>query len=156
MTSTTEAELLSLAQAAKEAKFLVWLHAELGIKPADLTITIRCDNKQTIWLVNEKTSQLTTKLQHNDIHNHRLRQETQNGKVKIIYTPTNNMIANSFTKFLPAIKMCQFLKHVGLVDIKDKLVIEEGQMKEILNWMESMEVTDYAPSAMSSLEQGSS
>jgi uncharacterized membrane-anchored protein len=128
----------------------------LGIKLADLTITIQCDNKQTIWLVNEKTSQLTTKLQHIDIHNYRLQQEAQNGKVKIIYTPTNNMIADSFTKFLPANKMCQFLKHVGLVDIKDKLVIEEGQMKEILDWMESMEVTDHAPSAMSSLEQSSS
>jgi hypothetical protein len=156
MTSTTEAELLSLAQAAKEAKFLVWLHAELGIKLADLTITIQCNNKQTIWLVNEKTSQLTTKLQYIDIHNHRLRQEAQNGKVKVIYMPTNNMIANSFTKFLPANKMCQFLKHVELVDNKDKLVIEEEQMKEILDWLESMEITDHAPSVMSSLEQGSS
>jgi hypothetical protein len=47
--------------------------------------------------------------------------------------PTNNMIANSFTKFLPANKMCQFLKQLGLVDINDKLVIEEEQMKEILD-----------------------
>jgi hypothetical protein len=61
-TLTTKAELLSLAQAAKEAKFLVWLQAELGIKLVDSTITIQCDNKQTIWLVNKKTSQLTTKL----------------------------------------------------------------------------------------------
>ena len=39
-TSTTEAELLSLAQAAKEAKFLIQLQAELGIKLTDSTITI--------------------------------------------------------------------------------------------------------------------
>jgi hypothetical protein len=69
---------------------------------------------------------------------------------------TNDMIANSFTKFLPANKMCQFLKHIGLVDIKDKLVVEEGQMKEILNWMKGMEVTDHAPSTICSSEQGSS
>ncbi|KAI1667990.1 polyprotein [Pyrenophora tritici-repentis] len=39
-TSTTEAELLSLAQAAKEAQFLVRLQTELGIKLEDSTITI--------------------------------------------------------------------------------------------------------------------
>jgi hypothetical protein len=125
-TLTTKAELLSLAQAAKEAKFLVWLQAELGIKLVDSTITIQCDNKQTIWLVNKKTSQLTTKLWHIDIHNHWLRQEAQYNKTKVIYTPTNNMIADGFTKSLPANKMCQFLKHIGLVDIKDKLVVKEG------------------------------
>jgi hypothetical protein len=155
-TSTTEAELLSLAQAAKEAKFLVRLQAELGIKLADSTITIQCDNKQTIRLVNEKTSQLTTKLRHVDIHNHWLRQEAQNGKIEVIYTPTNDMIADGFTKSLPANKMCYFLEHVGLVDIKDKLVVEEGQMKEILDRMERIEVTDHSPSTMSSSERGSS
>jgi hypothetical protein len=48
MTSTTEAELLSLAQTAEEAKFLVQLQAELGLKLADFTITIQHNNKQTI------------------------------------------------------------------------------------------------------------
>ena len=43
------------------------------------------------------------------------------------------MIADGFTKSLPTNKICQFLKHVGLVDIKDKLVIKEGKIKEILS-----------------------
>ena len=73
------------------------------------------------------------KLRHVDIHNHWLRQEAQNGKIKVIYIPTNDMIADGFTKSLPANKICQFLKHVGLVDIRDKLAVEEGQIKKILN-----------------------
>jgi len=39
-TSTTEAELLSLAQAAKEAKFFAQLQTKLGIKLKDSAITI--------------------------------------------------------------------------------------------------------------------
>jgi len=144
-TSTTEAELLSLAQAAKEAQFLVRLQTELGIKLEDSTITIQCDNKQTIRLVNENTSQLTTKLRHVDIHNHWLRQEVQRRKIRVIYTPTNDMIADGFTKSLPANKMRQFLEHVGLVDIKDKIVVEEGQIKGLLNRLESMEIDGTAP-----------
>jgi hypothetical protein len=63
-TSTTKAELLSLAQAAKESQFLVRLQTELGIRLEDPTITIQCDNRETIRLVNENTSQLTTKLRY--------------------------------------------------------------------------------------------
>ncbi|KAK1912695.1 hypothetical protein P3342_004631 [Pyrenophora teres f. teres] len=144
-TSTTEAELLSLAQAAKEAQFLVRLQTELGIKLEDPTITIQCDNKQTIRLVNENTSQLKTKLRHVDIHNHWLRQEAERKKIRVIYTPTNDMIADGFTKPLPANKMQQFLKHVALVDIGDKIIVEEGQMEELLHRMESIEVAGTVP-----------
>ena len=66
------------------------------------------------------------------------------------------MIADGFIKSLPANKICQFLKHVGLVDIKDKLVVEEGKTKEILDQIESIEVIDHLTSTMSSSERGSS
>ncbi|KAK1913111.1 hypothetical protein P3342_002412 [Pyrenophora teres f. teres] len=135
----------SLAQAAKEAQFLVRLQTELGIKLEDPTITIQCDNKQTIRLVNENTSQLKTKLRHVDIHNHWLRQEAERKKIRVIYTPTNDMIADGFTKPLPANKMQQFLKHVALVDIGDKIIVEEGQMEELLHRMESIEVAGTVP-----------
>jgi hypothetical protein len=54
------------------------------------------------------------------------------------------MIADGFTKSLPANKMRQFLKHVGLVDIKDKIVVEEGQIEGQLNRLESMEIAGAA------------
>jgi hypothetical protein len=74
-TSTTEAELLSLAQAAKEALFVSRLVKELGVKLDELRITIQCGNQQTIRLINADIALLQTKLRHVDIHNHWLRQE---------------------------------------------------------------------------------
>ena len=69
-TSTTEAELLSLAQGVKETMFIKMLLTELQVKLADPTITIQCNNTQTIQLINEEISKLTTKLRHVNIHNH--------------------------------------------------------------------------------------
>lgn len=50
-TSTTEAELLALSQVAKEAIFTSRLISELKVKLLSPTITIQCDNQQTIRLV---------------------------------------------------------------------------------------------------------
>lgn len=50
-TSTTEAELLALAQAAKESLLVSRLLAELTVQLDDHRIKIQCDNKQTIRLV---------------------------------------------------------------------------------------------------------
>ncbi|KAF7566021.1 hypothetical protein PtrM4_054550 [Pyrenophora tritici-repentis] len=54
-TSTTEAELLALSQVAKEAIFTSRLLRELRVTLSDPTITIKCDNQQTIRLVTEDT-----------------------------------------------------------------------------------------------------
>jgi hypothetical protein len=43
------------------------------------------------------------------------------------------MIADGFTKSLPANKMAQFLEQIGLVDIRDRLVVEQGQEREIID-----------------------
>ena len=74
-TSTTEAELLSLAQAAKEGLFVSGLIKELRVTLDNSRINIMCDNQQTIRLVNADIALLNTKLRHVDIHNHWLRQE---------------------------------------------------------------------------------
>ena len=50
-TSTTEAKLLALSQAAKEALYVSRLIAELSVQLDDSCIQILCDNKQTIQLV---------------------------------------------------------------------------------------------------------
>jgi hypothetical protein len=65
-TSTTEA----LSQAARESEFVSRLLHELTIDLNQKHIQIRCDNKQTIRLVNEEITRLQTRLRHVDIHNH--------------------------------------------------------------------------------------
>ena len=78
-TSATEAELLALAQAAKEGMFLQRLLKELSIELVDHQLSIQCDNRQTIRLINAEVTTLQTKLRHVDIHNHWLRQERRTG-----------------------------------------------------------------------------
>ena len=50
-TSTTEAELLTLSQTAKEALYVSRLIMELSVWLDDQRIQIQCDNKQMIRLV---------------------------------------------------------------------------------------------------------
>ncbi|RYP53215.1 hypothetical protein DL770_011001 [Monosporascus sp. CRB-9-2] len=128
-TSTTEAELLALAQAAKEAMYVSRLVRELGVRLDTSTISIQCDNKQTIRLVHADIAQLQTKLRHVDIHNHWLRQEAIRGRIEVVYTPTNDMIADGLTKVLPAASFGQFTRQLGLTDIKER--IQERRVREL-------------------------
>lgn len=128
-TSTTEAELLSLAQAGKEALFQSRLLKELGVKFTQQTIQLWCDNQQTIRLVNKEIAQLTTKLRHVDIHNHWLRQEVQRGHVKVDYVGTAEMVADGLTKALPKPLHQRFVRQIGLVDIEARL--RERKAKEL-------------------------
>jgi hypothetical protein len=112
-TSTTEAELLALAQVAKEALYINRLIIELGVKLSP-TIPIQCDNQQTIRLVTEEIAKLYTKLRHVDIHNHWLRQAVNRSEITVIYCPTSEMIADGLTKALPANKWTLFLEQLGL------------------------------------------
>ncbi|EGU71834.1 hypothetical protein FOXB_17657 [Fusarium oxysporum f. sp. conglutinans Fo5176] len=119
-TSTTEAELLALAQAAKESLYVSRLLKELTVQLDDSIIQIDCDNTQTINLVTAEIATLKTKLRHVDIHNHWLRQEVQGGKIQVKYTKSTDMIADGLTKALPAGKWDRFLYQLGLEDIQER------------------------------------
>lgn len=134
-TSTTEAELLSLSQAAKEAMFLTRLLKELYISLPESLIIINCDNKQTIRLVTEDVAKLHTKLRHVDIHNHWLRQEVSRGKIMVKHVPTDHMLADGLTKALPANKWENFLNQLGLVE-RCQLSPRTIQVNEMENCIE--------------------
>ena len=119
-TSTTEAELLSLAQAAKEAMFISRLVRELGVN-VERSHILQRDNRQTISLVKEDIVTLRTKLRQVDIHNQWLRHEAINGTLEVVYQPTEHMIANGLTKALGEDAFMKFRKQVGLVDITKQL-----------------------------------
>jgi hypothetical protein len=69
-TSTTKAELLALAQAAKESMYVNKLLQKLIIDFNDQTIQIECNNTQTINLITKEIALLRTKLRHINIYNH--------------------------------------------------------------------------------------
>jgi hypothetical protein len=121
-TSTTEAELLSLSQVAKEVMYTTRLLKELSVTLEDPTGIIFCDNRQTIRLATQDTARLQTKLRHVDIHNLWLRQEVKDGSIKVQYIPTKDMIADGLTKSLPLGRWTEFLDHLGLEDVAEKLL----------------------------------
>ena len=128
-TSTTEAELLSLAQATKEAMFVSRLITELSVQLDTSIINIWCDNQQTIRLVNADVACLHTKLRHVDIHNHWLREAASKRQIDVAYTPTNDMLADGLTKALTTEKFRKFVQQLGLVDVQEK--IQSRKLKEL-------------------------
>jgi len=119
-TSSTEAELLGLTQAAKETYW--WKRFFNGLE-LDLQqdITIQCDNSQTINLLTKNAPELVTKLKHVDVHRHWLRQEIQNRNILLEWIPTNQMPADGLTKPLTQQNHSKFIRMLNLQDIKDRI-----------------------------------
>jgi hypothetical protein len=154
-TSTTEAELLALSQVAKEAIFISRLIRELQVNLLQKTITIHCDNTQTISLVTKETSKLQTKLRHVDIHNHWLRQEVQQGTISVEYIPSASMPADGLTKALPRNKWGAFLNHLNLVKRTDRPNYQELSLNRLQEALEVVTLRDAAigASTKSSLDR---
>ncbi|EAQ84333.1 hypothetical protein CHGG_08347 [Chaetomium globosum CBS 148.51] len=127
-TSTTEAELLALSQAAKEGLFVSRLLKELGVTLDLQRLVIEVDNTQTIRLVTEEIAKLKTNLRHVDIHNHWLRQEYAAGKIDVMYTKSAEMMADGLTKALVQEQFVSFREQMGLVDVRERLA--ESRKKE--------------------------
>ncbi|QGA21642.1 hypothetical protein EYB26_009353 [Talaromyces marneffei] len=130
-TSTTEAELLALSQAAKEGMYVMHLLKELDVKLETPRLHLECDNKQTISLIEKDIVTLKTKLRHVDIHHHWLREQFQEGRVELTYVPTKKMIANGLTKALPKGEFDAFLEQIKMTDISRYLHEQKEDTQEV-------------------------
>jgi hypothetical protein len=116
-TSTTEAELLSLSHAATMLIWWLRFFSEIELE-LDQDATLHCDNLQTVRLMIQDAPKLITKLRHVDIHQHWLREQVGEGKVKIEWIATAEMPADGFTKALSRQKHSNFLRQLNIVDIE--------------------------------------
>ena len=87
---------------------------------------IGCDNLQTLHLLTKEMPILRTKLRHIEIHNHWLRQEVQQARLRTTWIPTKEMPADGLTKTLARQQHESFVRLLGLVDIKKN--IEDAQV----------------------------
>ena len=115
-TSTTEAELLAISEAANSFFWWKRLFDSIEFNP-EHDLSIRCDNDQTLGLLSKEDPQLRTKLRHVDIHHHWLRQEVQAGRVAVSWIETAHMPADGVTKVLPVQRHAEFIRMLGLVDL---------------------------------------
>ena len=113
--STTEAEYIAQSHAAKEALWLRTFIGELRGKPSQ-PLTIHCDNQGAIAL--SKDNKFHARTKHIDIRHHFIHEAIEDGKLSVVYIPTDDNPADIFTKPLAKAKFCRFVELLGLGEIE--------------------------------------
>jgi hypothetical protein len=110
--STMEAEYVSTTHAAKE---LIWFHCLIKevFRPLIFPTILCLDNQSAIGLANSE-SQFHTCTKHINIHYYFIKFCIQDRPIDLIYCPTQDMIADIFTKLLLVIKFKYFTHDLGL------------------------------------------
>uniref|UniRef100_A0A1X7TB01 Reverse transcriptase Ty1/copia-type domain-containing protein n=1 Tax=Amphimedon queenslandica TaxID=400682 RepID=A0A1X7TB01_AMPQE len=114
--STTETEYIALSLATQEATWLKRLLSDIATGPSKL-VTINEDNQGTIAVAKNPVSHARTK--HIDIKYHYVREALQNGTIDLVYCPTENMIADIFTKPLSRNRFEILRTEMGLVFLQE-------------------------------------
>ena len=112
--STTESEYIAATYAAKEALWLRSLLSQTFDINLESTILFS-DNQSAIALTQDHQYHARTK--HINIQFHFICWIVENGSLRLVYCPTDEMVANTFTKALPSPKVKHFAKELGLVSI---------------------------------------
>ena len=112
--STAEAEYMALSCAAQEAVWLRQLTAELGSPPKTAT-TIFEDNQSAICMT--KNPQFHGRAKHIAIKHHFIREQVGNGTIELEYCPTNEMLADMFTKGLSREQFGKLRLQAGIMEL---------------------------------------
>ena len=108
--STTEAEYISLTEAAKEALWLQGILQDFDIQQDG--VEILCDSNSTICLA--KHQMFHERSKHVDVRRHFIRDEVKKGMIKVVKVPTEENASDMLTKALPVSK---FKYCLDLVDV---------------------------------------
>ena len=75
-------------------------------------ITLKGDNQSSIALANNPV--LHTRTKHIDIQHHYIRDEVTRGRINLVYTPTELMLADGLTKPLSSVKFLNFIREMHM------------------------------------------
>jgi len=112
--STTEAEYIAATHAAKEGIWLRRLVKEVFCPLAHPT-PLHSDSQSAIALTKDGSYHARTK--HIDIQYHFIHFVVDNGSLRLLYCPTEDMVADTLTKALPSVKAKHFAASLGLCSI---------------------------------------
>ena len=110
--STAEAEYVSLGAATKKAVWLRDLLKELGCEQGEATPLYE-DNRSAIALAENESHSRRTR--HIHVKYHYVREAIKENIVRIIYCPSEQMVADMMTKSLPSSKFAELRDHFLLV-----------------------------------------
>ena len=103
--SSSEAEYVAMTDAMKEANFLRQLLADMTGSERQV-VRLYADNQSAIKLSENPVQSKRTK--HIDIRYHFIRLQVEDGIVNVEYIPTNENVADMFTKPLSKVKLLEF------------------------------------------------
>lgn len=104
-------EYITVTHGSKEVLWLCSLISEVFRALQEPTILFS-DNKVAIALTCDHQYHAQTK--HIDVHYHWIHWVVEQGTIKIIYCPTDNMVTDVLTKALPLAKVKHFTAGLGL------------------------------------------
>lgn len=125
--STTEAECIAAAAAARKALCLRALVGELGggIRPVPLL----CDNQGAIKVMQNPAG--TARSKHNEIGHHFVRDRVEAGQLTVTYMPTADMVADLMTKALPSVRLFACQDSLGVVSVPGTTPRPSGRFRDL-------------------------
>ncbi|KMQ88473.1 gag-pol polyprotein [Lasius niger] len=111
--STTESEYIAASSATREAIWLRNLLHDIGHKCKNATL-IHIDNQSAIRLV--KNPEFHKRTKHVDIRYHYIREKVESRDIQVTYIPTENQLADIFTKALPRDRFRKLCTGLGICD----------------------------------------
>jgi hypothetical protein len=109
--STTESEYITAMHGMKEGLWLKSLLSEI-FSPFNSPITMFSDNQATIALMRDHQYHARTK--HIDVQYHWIRWVVEEGAMRLMYCPMDDMVADVLTKVLPSPKVKHFAACLSL------------------------------------------
>lgn len=103
---------MAMTSAIQEATWLMRLQQELIPNMAN-GMVLYCDNKSAIQVAMNNSYSPRTK--HVDIKGKFIRQHLDSGKIKLIYIPTNDMLADILTKGIVKVNHINICKSLCLI-----------------------------------------
>jgi len=115
--SSTESEYMALLHALKEQIWILRFLSEIGYEANDQNV-IYCDNQSAIALAHNPEHHARTK--HIDIQYHFVRNCVEDGRTRLKYCPTEDMVADGLTKALGPDRHRRLAKAMGMSVWKDE------------------------------------
>ncbi|KAL5545088.1 hypothetical protein UlMin_008872 [Ulmus minor] len=113
--STAEAEYVSAASCCAQTLWMKQTLQDFGLNFG--CTPILCDNTSAICLSKNPIQHSRTK--HIEIRHHFIRDHIQKGDIVLKFIPTENQLADIFTKPLSEDQFCKIRRELGILDVSD-------------------------------------